>query len=276
MMRASDRVYVVSDGDRRNTSLEPFLADVIESRIWQVYQLDLMKSHPSIWHNGIRVGSLECLLQELTSGSIHKVVNVSRSSRAATVLAEQTRRADLSPPSLQVIHEQVGSLLADKLLDEFSFENGLVEETDFRHVQGSAFSGLVTRSRNVVILAMMRGGEPMARGVFSKFPYAKFVHYYEDQPLGWTAGRTSDLMRIFIVDSVVNRGNSVRRELHHLAEASSRGFEIYVLSAVIHQDAADALPKEYPLVRFLTLRVSTNQYTGRGGTDTGNRLFGTM
>jgi hypothetical protein len=48
-----------------------------------------------------------------------------------------------------------------------------------------------------------------------------------------------------------------------------------VLSGVMHEGAAAALPGEFPRARFLTLRVSSNQYSGRGGTDTGNRLFGT-
>jgi uracil phosphoribosyltransferase len=81
---------------------------------------------------------------------------------------------------------------------------------------------------------------------------------------------------VIVVDSVVNHGNSVRRVLHRL-EKSSLGklVAVYVLSGVMQATAAEALPREFPRTRFLTLRVSSNQYSGRGGTDTGNRLFGT-
>jgi uracil phosphoribosyltransferase len=183
-----------------------------------VYQLDLDKSRPGAFHDGVRVGSLEGLGDELSRGAVHSAVDLSRSSRAAGVLAAQTRRADLPPPDLQAVHEQVGRRLADKALDEYAYEDDLVEEEAFDHVQGTRFSGLVTRSRNVVILALMRGGEPMARGVFSRFPLARFVHYWgDDQPLEW--GPSAEPRSVFVVDSVINRGDSVRRVLRRLGQA---------------------------------------------------------
>lgn len=248
-----------------------------------MYQIDLSgTTHPRVFHDGIRVGSLDGLLQELTDGTIRAAVNVAGFSRAAAILAQQTRRADLSPPSLQAVHEQVGRLLADAVLDEFSFDGTLVEEEHFDHVQGSSFTAPVAKSSDVAILALMRGGDPMARGVFARLPSASFVHYWsDDQPLDFDTNRPCPLRRIYVVDSVINRGESVRRVLRRLEEMSSSSagsvcrWSVYVLSGVMHEAAARTLPREFPRVRFVTLRVSSNQYSGSGGTDTGNRLFGT-
>ena len=51
---------------------------------------------------------------------------------------------------------------------------------------------------------------------------------------------------------------------------------VFVLAGVTQLEASIKLPLEYPRVRFFSLRVSTNKYTGKRGTDTGNRLFGTL
>lgn len=280
-MEASDRAYVVLDGDRRNRSLQPFLTSAVHSRRRSLYQIDLAKTHPCLFHDGIRVGSLDGLLRELTDGTIHAAVNVSCFSRAAAILAEQTRRADISPPSLQAVHEQVGRLLADAVLDEFAFDKTLLDEAHFEHVQGSHFTGPVAKSSDVAILALMRGGDPMARGVFTRLPSASYVHYWnDDQPVDFDKDRPCPVRRIYVVDSVINRGDSVRRVLRRLQGAMpctghALGWVVYVLSGVMHEAAAESLPREFPRVRFVTLRVSANQYSGTGGTDTGSRLFGT-
>jgi uracil phosphoribosyltransferase len=281
MMESSDRAYVVLDGERQNRSLQPFMRSSVDSRRRSLYQIDLAKTHPCLFHDGIRVGTLDGLLQELTDGTIHAAVNVSSFSRAAAILAEQTRRADLSPPSLQAVHEQVGRLLADALLDEYSFDETMVEEAHFDHVQGSHFTCRVAKSSDIAILSLMRGGDPMARGVFARLPSASYVHYWnDDQPLDFDMDRPCPVRRIYVVDSVINRGDSIRRVLTRLEGAmsstgQSRRWAVYVLSGVMHEAASISLPREFPRVRFVTLRVSANQYTGTGGTDTGNRLFGT-
>ena len=39
---------------------------------------------------------------------------------------------------------------------------------------------------------------------------------------------------------------------------------------------AKYITDKYPNISFYALRISENKYTGKGGTDTGNRLFNTM
>jgi hypothetical protein len=54
-------------------------------------------------------------------------------------------------------------------------------------VQGSQFTGVTTNSNNnnskVLIIALMCGGEPMARGVYQLFPMAQFVHYTDENSM---------------------------------------------------------------------------------------------
>ena len=66
--------------------------------------------------------------------------------------------------------------------------------------------------------------------------------------------------------------------VHELAQSvnQSLALAIFVVTGVMQKEAAERLPKAFPKARFLALRVSENKYTGKGGTDTGNRLFGTM
>ena len=157
--------------------------------------------------------------------------------------------------------------LAQKVLLEF--RSCAVKIT---HVQGHEVDGVGIKDGNqITILAMMRGGEPMARGVYDVFPDANFIHYDPN-----TATPLTDLLRrdhtIIVVDSVINSGRSIRDILLRLNGVCRR---VLVLSGVTQKRASENLPIEFPLVRFYTLRISENSYTGIGPTDTGDRLFGT-
>ena len=148
----------------------------------------------------------------------------------------------------------------------------------------------VSSAAPVIILPLMRGGEPMATGVYSCFPTASFIHFYDqeieiEQRNSLLAKALEQLhsietVNIFLVDSVINSGRSIKRAikaLHQMSEKVNPKLElvIFVLSGVMQEEAADNLPCQFMRVRFLTLRVSRNKYTGKGTSDTGNRLFGT-
>jgi len=140
------------------------------------------------------------------------------------------------------------------------------------HVQGKTVLGVAIRDeKGVTIAAMMRAGEPLARGVYRVIQGARFV-YHSPGNLLHVPGHT-----LILVDSVINSGKSIRDELGALSAPGGGPFHgrIFVVSDVMQQEASEALPREFPAVRFFALRVSGNKYTGSGGTDTGNRLFGT-
>jgi uracil phosphoribosyltransferase len=298
MMQLSDRAYLVVDR-RRNRSLQSFLLqdNARGSRNGWLYQLvDLDPEISQVFcHDGIAVGSLDGLLQELTSGSFFAVQDLSK-THSASILASQTRRADLQGMELQRVHEDLGKYLADKLLDDYGHRGDLLCcDAEFPHVQGGSFRGEKAAGSNVVILAMMRGGEPLARGVYQRFPSAQFVHYNDDddkvevqegnndklcQVLLDSSSMSMSTRVIIIVDSVINSGASIRRVIGKVAPIwicpNQKATTVYVVTAVMQKEAAHQLPREFPRVGFLALRVSQNQYVGSGGTDTGNRLFGTM
>lgn len=283
MLETSDRGYIVID-DRFNRSMNDFIYKCAQTTTSsKIQQLYLHKNIDSFvgWHPGIAVGCLTKLRKDLQRGTINSVLDCCNISTAASILATQTRRADLSGPDLQNIHLEVGSLLADQLID--SFPQHFTKTKHFPHVQGNDYVGKVP-SADVVILPLMRGGEPMSRGVYERFPHGKLFHYYDENE---SVDRLSKLLLstsvtdVIIVGSVVNEGNSVRNVIGHVqrliaSDSAVLPPKMYVLTAVMQKEAFVQLPIDYPLIRFIALRVSNNKYKGRGGTDTGNRLFGTF
>jgi hypothetical protein len=84
---------------------------------------------------------------------------------------------------------------------------------------------------------------------------------------------------VILVDSVVNEGMRIRRAIGHvdsLLLPCGPKPRLFVLTGVMQAKSSSTLPAQFPRIRFLTLRVSENKYSGQGGTDTGNRLFGTI
>ena len=307
MLSVADRGYVVIN-NKKNRSMKTFISKCTVTNDFRtpsghgsdtctsLYQLNLrssddMESSPPFWHVGLRVGCLETLLEELLNPDRYcNAVYDWTTVPSALVLATQTRRADLCGPALQRVHTQVGMYLADQLLDCNHICGGsltTVSSSPFEHVQkGRTFTGTVP-SGDVLIVSMMRSGDPMARGVYERFPSATYMHYNDDEDEKAIAEQSQTIKdkvsSIIIVDAVINSGTSIRRILSQFfkavdrvtEESSEKFYSIYVLTGVIQEKTAISLPKEYPTVMFLALRISKNQYTGRGGTDTGNRLFGT-
>ena len=285
MLQKSDRGYIVVD-DRRNRSMQDFITSHGASN--GLYQLNLLPpghANGNFYHAGIRVGTLDTLWDELSGdNSIHKVYEFCTSRASAAVLATQSRRSDLSGPSLQAVHHIIGRYLAERLLDEFT--DCLTGTDTFRHVQGTTFTGVCASCR-VLIIPLMRGGEPMARGVFECFPDAQLFHYPSSGD-SMSQKETDALQKllasvegVILVDSVVNEGRSLRRVIRHLhtlssSSSSSNQPRLFVLTGVMQKQASLQLPLEFRRIRFLALRVSENKFTGHGGTDTGNRLFGTV
>ncbi|CAB9526629.1 Inherit from ascNOG: Conserved hypothetical protein [Seminavis robusta] len=245
MLKASDRAYVVVDS-RRNRSMKTFLDSSKGCRSgWLQQLIDLDPDGQKLfWHDGLAVASLNGLLDEITTGSIYGVQDCAVNGDSATLLACQTRRADLSGVDLQRVHEQVGMYLADRLVDHNGHRGGLICDAEFPHVQGSAFAGKAT-SCNVLILALMRGGEPMARGVYQRFPSAQFIHFdlpncgiqVEDHRVLhhiFKNASCEQTLNVILVDSVVNSGTSIRRAIHsiqHNANKANPSLRVAVVSS---------------------------------------------
>lgn len=131
--------------------------------------------------------------------------------------------------------------------------------------------------RETTIVALMRGGEPMALGLSEVMPLAMFVH----------AKSTDDIKRehiekqrtVILVGSVINSGKSIIEFIEHTRKMH-KTIRIIVVAGVVHKGAVlrgtrlSSALGEYG-VPVYALRLSENRFTGRGGTDTGHRLFNT-
>ena len=191
---------------------------------------------------------------------------------AAKLLMTPTRDAGVSGPALRTAHRNVGWYLATEFVTEII---GL-EEHNIPHVQGHQTNGHRLRhEQQTAIIALMRGGEPMAFGVSSAFPLAMFVHATEPSDI-----KTHHLRKrhnVLLVDSVVNSGKSVVEFIEHIRSLDATIRIIVVAGTVQAKSLSDgpfsqALEQDTNL-NLVALRLSHNKFTGSGSTDTGNRLF---
>ncbi|KAI1345648.1 uracil phosphoribosyltransferase-domain-containing protein [Xylaria sp. FL0043] len=190
----------------------------------------------------------------------------------AKLLMTPTRDANVNGPNLREAHRRIGWYLAIEFLAELV---GL-EEYAIPHVQGHQTSGFRLRGEQLTsIVALMRGGEPMAFGVSDALPEAMFIHAKDpkDILLQHLDGRHT----VILVDSVVNSGKSVVQFVQHIRAISSK-IRIVVIAGVVQAqsvtdgDLAHMLAHDTSL-HLIALRLSDNKFTGQGTTDTGNRLF---
>lgn len=189
---------------------------------------------------------------------------------AAKLLMAPMRDARISGPVLRDAHRRAGWYLATQYLGEVI---GL-EETLIAHVDGTTTTGhQFLREDKITIVALMRGGEPMAFGVNDAAPAAQFVH----------ASKPTDLMKhhiegqitIVLVDSVINSGKTILEFIRHIRNIHAM-IRIVVVAGVVQDEViAGGALTAFANLSLVTLRTSKNKYTGSGGTDTGNRLFNT-
>ncbi|KAL5925358.1 hypothetical protein ACKVV7_003430 [Pyricularia oryzae] len=208
-------------------------------------------------------------------------VNIAPST-AAKLLASPMRDASIAGPALQEAHAQAGRFLATQVVAQVI---GL-EEHIIPHVQGQNTIGYRLKAEErTLIVAMMRGGEPMARGVYQTFPLAMFA--FAKYPQELATRDVVDMESILLVDSVINTGKSMIDFVEYIRAMNSKA-KILLVAGVVQAGAVelevDGISEGGSLrwklglqgdVGIVALRVSENKYTGAKGTDTGNRLFNT-
>ncbi|KAL5317142.1 hypothetical protein ACEPPN_014236 [Leptodophora sp. 'Broadleaf-Isolate-01'] len=195
------------------------------------------------------------------------------STNAAKLLQTPMRNAENSGVALQAIHKKVGWFLATELVTEVIG----MEEHRIPHVQGGFTTGYrLLREGRTTIVALMRGGEPMAKGVHEAFPLAMFVH--ANCPFDLKAHHLEGQETVLLVDSVVNNGTTIVEFMKRI-KVLVTGIRVVVVTGVAQKKS---ISENGPLARVgrdgltvVALRLSENKYTGKGGTDTGNRLFNT-
>ncbi|KAJ6466042.1 uracil phosphoribosyltransferase-domain-containing protein [Mycena vitilis] len=276
LKEAEKAVIVVGEEHTRSRSMETALLDAIANDDLEATQwLFPSNSTPRL--------DIDVLpLFEFTSNSIDSIIRFFGLRRvlhateedAAKLLMTPMRDATISGPALQKAHESVGWYLATTLLPTLV---GL-EAVSIRHVQGKETTGHRLRhERETVIVALMRGGEPMARGVYAALPLAMFVHAKKPEDLN--DEHMMERKTVLLVDSVVNNGTSVDEFVRHIRTLDSTISIVVVTGVIQTQSISDGLLSNLLAqddnIGFVSLRLSDNKYTGKGTTDTGNRLFNT-
>jgi len=197
---------------------------------------------------------------------------------ASKILATPQRDARMSGHALRAAHQRAGWYLSMTLISDILG----VEEIPggIPHVQGNMTTGHRLRNEeDTLIIALMRGGEPMALGVSEAFPAAGFLH--AKNPIDLKEEHLSGVKIVLLVDSVVNSGKSVVEFVEHIRGIGGKGVRIVVVAGVVQAGAVQeeavfgAMLKADEMLEVVMLRMSDNKFTGRRGTDTGNRLFNT-
>ena len=119
--------------------------------------------------------------------------------------------------------------------------------------------------------------EAIAFGVSKAFPCAIFIHANRPNDI-----KPHHLLRqctVMLVDSVVNSGKMIMNFIQHVRSLHAT-IRVVVVAGVAQAQSVSEGSLAQVLARdanlsLVALRLSDNRFTGRGTTDTGNRLFNT-
>ncbi|GAB1313714.1 hypothetical protein MFIFM68171_03924 [Madurella fahalii] len=279
LQEAHQAIVVVGEEHARSRTMDAPLLDAVDNGGLWARQV-LLPSHTSLRLDATKLpvleltdpGFLDAVVRErdISSRIFHAT-----SRNGAKLLTTATRDANVRGPALREAHRLVGWYLAT----EFLADAVGVEEYDIPHVQGHVTKGhRVLHEEKTTIVALMRGGEPMAFGVNDALPLAMFVH--ARQPDDLESHHLQRQRTVVLVDSVVNNGRTVVEFVRRIRTLNP-SICILVLAGVVQGGSISPtgiLGRVLEHDRNLTLialRLSENKFTGRGTTDTGNRLFNT-
>jgi len=286
LRNADEAIVVVGEENIRSKSMEVKLTEAIENGL-QARQLIFPSSAaPRLDTKRLPIVHLDAeeitkLLRRRsprssTNQQQHQLrLHHATGSPAAKILMSPMRDASVSGPALRLAHRNVGHYLSLTYIPAIL---GL-EEYDMKHVQGSTTTGhRLANESTTLIIALMRGGEPMAQGVSDAFPLAPFLHVKNAPDV--KAEHLKNTTAVILVDSVINSGKSVLEFVRRIRQLNAL-VQIVVVAGVVQEEAtmsdsgAGKELAEAEGVSLVALRVSENKFTGTGGTDTGNRLFNT-
>ncbi|KAI1736867.1 uracil phosphoribosyltransferase-domain-containing protein [Xylaria scruposa] len=279
---ADEAIVVVGEEETRSKTMDKALHKAIERDGLRPSQA-LLPTHasprldvvdlPIIQMNHLKFIKSILSLRRKPLTTISPLVLHATDKKVAKLLMTPTRDANINGPNLRETHRRIGWFLAAEFLTELV---GL-EEYAIPHVQGHQTSGFrLLGEKRTSIVALMRGGEPMAFGVNDALPEAMFIHAKD--PKDVLPQHVDNRDTVILVDSVVNSGKSVVQFVQHIRDICDR-IRIVVIAGVVQaqsvtdgSDFADMLARDDGL-HLIALRLSENKFTGRGTTDTGNRLF---
>ena len=275
LCKADRAVVVVGDMHSRSKSMDAELASAIDNNHIWVRQV-LLPTTVSPRLDTTKLPQIELTDHEFVNSVLAQLHLVHATERGATkLLITLMRDATVAGPTLRKAHRRAGWYLANEFLtDVIGFEEFLIP-----HVQGHNVGGhRLLHESQTLIVPLMRGGEPMAFGVNDAFPHAMFVHAYHHEDI--TSELLKDRCTIILVDSVINSGKSILQYVEHIRNLHATIHIVIVAGVVQSQSVCHRSPIQMfahdAKLTIVALRLSENKFTGKGTTDTGNRLFNTV
>ncbi|KAK6838382.1 hypothetical protein RU639_000127 [Aspergillus parasiticus] len=283
LSRADKAIVVGGDEASRSISIETALKKAIENDRLKAKQC-LRPSHisPRLTTEVLPIIELigpnfiDSLVSERGEATKLKVISADKlNPEAVKILMTPMRNANVQGPRLREAHSDVGWYLANTYLPALIG----VEEFAIPHAQGHNTTGYQLLGEDkILIVALMRGGEPMAFGVNRAFERAMFMH--ANQPIDLQHDHLEDRFTVNLADSVVNSGATIMDFMRHIRDLN-KGVPVVVITGVMQAECVSggrltAALAKYDHLQFITLRISENKYQGTVASDTGNRLFNTL
>jgi uracil phosphoribosyltransferase len=272
LCEADEAIVVVGEEQLRSKTMDKALMIALDSGRLRARQA-LLPRGGSLRLDTTRLPLVDITDRKFIESVLYRIqVCHATDKTVAKLLMTPMRNASVEGPALRHSHHQVGWFLAI----EFVADMVGVEDYSIPHVQGHNTSGYRLMHENQTsIVALMRGGEPMALGISEAFPLALFVHANcpEDIRDDHLQGRRT----VVLVDSVVNSGKTVIEFVQRI-RCLCAAIRIVVAAGVVQAQSISALKKAlvgYGEISVVALRISDNKFAGTGTTDTGNRLFNT-
>jgi len=142
------------------------------------------------------------------------------------------------------------------------------------HVQGHNVGGYRLLHESDIDCSTDASGKPMAFGVNDAFPRAMFLHTDHKEDI--TSELLKDRRSIIPVDLMINSGKSILQFVEHIRNLHAI-IHIVIVAGVVQSYfvcTSECLPiMQLTIVAFC---VIDNKFTGKGTTDTGNRLSNTV
>lgn len=275
LCKADQAIVVVGDVQSRSKSMDAALTSAIDNDNIRACQVLLPSTVPPRV-NTAKLPQIQLTDHEFVNSVLSRLHIVHATNRsAAKLLITPMRDARVAGPALREAHRRTGWYLANEFLtDLIGFEEFLIP-----HVQGHDVVGhRLLHESQTLIVALMRGGEPMAFGVNDAFPRAMFVH--ADHHYDITTELLKDRLTIILVDSVMNSGKTILQFVKHVRKLHATIQIVIIVGVVQSQSVCGRSPIRMfahdAKLTVVALRFSENKFTGKGTTDTGNRLFNTV
>lgn len=177
----------------------------------------------------------------------------------------KSRDKNIKNNNLASLHILIGEALGRAML---GFRP--IYTNSFETVQGVQCTAEEVDKSNITIVVLMRAGLYVGQGVRNILDSEDQVfilsNNIEDVELVYIDGRD-----VIIIDSIINTGKTIVKYIDRFQSAKSVSCISMVMQSLFKKTV-----DQYPDILFLTSRVSENYYIGKGVTDTGNRLFGTI